>query len=57
MHGFVLFRVLFYSLKLPEAPAHVSEAFILLDEPSSPSFNTRQPQLELTPTESSIQQP
>jgi hypothetical protein len=43
-------------LKLPEEEAYIGEAEILLEEPPSPSFPLKQPQLRMSFTESVVPQ-
>jgi hypothetical protein len=43
-----------FSLKLPEEEENTGEAEILLNEPSSPSFKFKQPQPQISPTESVV---
>jgi len=45
-----------FSLKLPDESAQVSEAQILLDETSSPSFKIKRPQFQTSSTVSLIPQ-
>ncbi len=45
-----------FSLKLPEEEAYIGEAEILLEEPPSPSFPLKQPQLRMSFTESVVPQ-
>jgi hypothetical protein len=41
-------------LKLPEEQAYIGEAEILLEEPVSPSFAVKQPQLQMSFSESVV---
>jgi hypothetical protein len=45
-----------FSLKLPEEQENKSEAEILLNESSSPSFKLEQPQRQISSTESIVSQ-